>query len=353
MTQSNFMNRIIVGDALKVLREIPSEIINVGVTSPPYNKGENKKGWLVKNVKYKDSSDKLPEEKYQENQVEVLDELYRITKPGGSFFYNHKLRWERGFMLHPMDWIRKTRWTIRQEIVWDRQIAANIRGWRFWQIEERIYWLYKPIEKHYIGQEILPKHAKLSSIWRFSPERNNSHPAPFPIELPTRAIYSVTNDIKGLVIDPYSGSGTTLVAAKLLGHDYIGIEISKEYAESSEIRLMNCENERKDVLLETGKHTVSHTFSDRKANGAWAGKFRSDYDANKEQIPLKLLEARSKYAGHNSDKLIKAKKQTSVQEQDHKRSKRKTTKPVSPKRQGKQGNPLEQIARELGITPEE
>jgi len=198
-------------------------------------------------------------------------------------------------MLHPMDWIRKTRWTIRQEIVWDRQIAANIRGWRFWQVEERIYWLYKPIEKHYIGQEILPKHAKLTSIWRFSPENNNSHPAPFPIELPTRAIYSVMDDIKGLVIDPYSGSGTTLVAAKLLGHAYIGIEISKEYADSSETRLMNCENERKDVLLETGKHTVSHTFSDRKAKGAWSGKFRPDYDATKQQIPLKLLEPKAPY----------------------------------------------------------
>ena len=127
----DYKDHIFVGDALSVLKSLPSDLVNVGVTSPPYNKGENKKGWLVKNVKYKDSSDKLPEEKYQENQVEVLDELFRVTKPGGSFFYNHKLRWERGYMLHPMDWVRKTRWTIRQEIVWDRQIAVATwhRGW--------------------------------------------------------------------------------------------------------------------------------------------------------------------------------------------------------------------------------
>lgn len=139
------------------------------------------------------------------------------------------------------------------------------------------------------------KPAELFSIWGFPPEQKNLHPAPFPIELPTRAIFSVVDDIKGLVIDPYSGSGTTLVAAKLLGHDYIGIEISKEYADSSEIRLMNCENERSSVLLETGKHTVSQTFSERKANGAWAGKFRPDYDANRQQIPLKLLEPKTRY----------------------------------------------------------
>ena len=42
-----------------------------------------------------------------------------------------------------MDWLRKTKWTVKQEIIWDRVIAANIRGWRFWQVEERIYWLYK------------------------------------------------------------------------------------------------------------------------------------------------------------------------------------------------------------------
>jgi hypothetical protein len=65
------------------------------------------------------------------------------------------------------------------------------------------------------------------------------------------------DDIKGLVIDPYSGSGTTLVAAKLLGHDYIGIEISKEYANSAEIRLLNYENERRDALSEIAKHIVT------------------------------------------------------------------------------------------------
>ncbi len=292
----DYKDHIFIGDALSVLKSLPSDLVDVGVTSPPYNKGENKKGWLVKNVKYKDSSDKLPEEQYQENQIEVLDELFRVIKPGGSFFYNHKLRWERGTLLHPMDWLRNTKWTIRQEIIWDRKIAANIRGWRFWQVEERIYWLYKPVGKHLIGEEIKPKHALLSSIWRFTPEHKNSHPAPFPLELPTRAIFSVMDDIKGLVIDPYSGSGTTLVAAKLLGHAYLGIEISKEYADSSETRLMNCENERSDVLLETGKHVVSKTFSDRKAKGAWAGKFRPDYyDANKQQIPLKLLEPKTQY----------------------------------------------------------
>jgi len=308
VTQSNFMNRIIVGDALGVLREVPSEIIDMGITSPPYNKGENKKGWLVKNVKYRDSTDKLPEEIYQNNQVSVLNELFRVTKPGGSFFYNHKLRWERGFMLHPMDWLRRTNWTLRQEIIWDRLIAANIRGWRFWQVEERVYWLYKPIEKHLIGEELKPKHALVTSIWRFPPERDIPHPAPFPLVLPVRAIYSIMDDNKGIIIDPYCGSGTTLVAAKLLGHDYIGIEISKEYADFAETRIVNCENERKEALSEMVKHVVTRTFSERKENGEYTGRFRIQKNSQEKPIPLKLFEPKAQYMKRTAKKASANKK---------------------------------------------
>ena len=94
----------------------------------------------------------MPENDYQAQQIQILNELYRTIKLGGSFFYNHKIRWERGELLHPMSWLSQTDWTIRQEIVWDRGLAANIRGWRFWQVEERIYWLYKPIDKKKLAQ---------------------------------------------------------------------------------------------------------------------------------------------------------------------------------------------------------
>jgi len=292
MNSQSFVNEIILGDALDILKSIPSDIIDVGVTSPPYNKGENKKGWLVENVKYKNSTDRLPEKTYQDYQVAALNELFRVTKPGGSFFYNHKIRWEKGLFLHPMDWLRNTDWTIRQEIIWDRIIAANIRGWRFWQVEERIYWLYKPIGKHYIGKELKPKHALLTSIWRFPPERANTHPAPFPIALPTRAIYSIMDDNRGLVIDPYCGSGTTLVAAKLLGHDFIGIDISLEYVDHAKRRLHNCESERRTLLEELEKHRVSKTFSERKQNGGYTGRFKQNKgNSTTEQIPLELFKS--------------------------------------------------------------
>ncbi len=278
-----FLDNIICGNTLDVLKNIPSDSINMGVTSPPYNKRENKKGWLVTNVKYKGITDNLPELEYQNIQIKVLNELYRIIKPGGSFFYNHKIRWEKGFMIHPMDWLRKTKWVIRQEIIWDRMIAANIRGWRFWQVEERIYWLYKPIDNNAIGKELKSKHALLTSIWRFPPENKNPHPAPFPIALPSRAIYSIMDDQKnGIIIDPYSGSGTTLVAAKILGHHFIGIDISDDYITYSKERLKNYKKEINEVETEISKHFVKKTFKERKLNGEFTGRFKKTEQIKKQ-----------------------------------------------------------------------
>ncbi len=79
-------NRIILGDALEILKKIDNDFVDLGITSPPYNKGERHKGWLVKNVKYSLASDNIPEKIYQEQQIQVLNEIYRVTKSGGSFF---------------------------------------------------------------------------------------------------------------------------------------------------------------------------------------------------------------------------------------------------------------------------
>lgn len=269
-------NRLILGDTLTELRKLPADIVDVGVTSPPYNKQEKHKGWLVKNVVYDAYKDAVPEAEYQQNQVDALNEIYRVTAPGGSFFYNHKIRWERGEMFHPMDWLRRTNWTVKQEIIWDRVLAANIRGWRFWQVDERIYWLYKPVGSHLIGKELKSVDAKLTSIWRGVPEGKNPHPAPFPLWLPARVIIAILGaDNPGVVLDPYVGSGTTAVAAKLLGHRYIGIDRSEAYIQMAQDRLLNAQSEMASVQKELDLRIVETTFSDRKSKGMNVGKHRA------------------------------------------------------------------------------
>lgn len=256
-------NRIYIGDSLETLRGFPDDFFDITVTSPPYNK-QGMSGVLVGEVKYKGSSDTRSENGYQAEQIDVLNELYRVTKPGGHVFYNHKLRWLEGVMIHPLEWILGSKWIskIRQEIIWDRNIAANIRGWRFWQVEERIFWLQKGIV---IGDELQSKHAKMSSIWKIRPEcRFPEHPAPFPLELPTRCIYSIADDCTGLnILDPYCGIGTTLVAASIMNHNYVGIDICSDYIPIFERRLID-QDEKIVVEKEKQLHRVEKSYADRK-----------------------------------------------------------------------------------------
>jgi site-specific DNA-methyltransferase (adenine-specific) len=267
MVLHKILNTIIEGDILSVLKELPDNCIDITITSPPYNKRNKSQGWLVTNKTYSHFDDHMEEDAYQEWQLDIMKELMRITKPEGSLFYNHKLRWENGYLLHPFSWICKSEWLVRQEIIWDRGLAANMRGWRFWQVDERIYWLYKPKGKSFVGQEIESRHAKHSSIWRLKPTpRTESHPAPFPLEIPLRVIYSMPGERK-IILDPFCGTGTTLVAAKLLNHDYIGIDISPEYAALARQRLENSEEELVTVQKELIKHKIDDPFISRKDRG--------------------------------------------------------------------------------------
>ena len=76
------------------------------------------------------------------------------------------------------------------------------------------------------------------SIWNINPARAKKigHPAPFPIELPQKFInlYTYKND---LILDPFLGSGTTAIAAKLLERNFVGYEIKEEYIEIAKNRI--------------------------------------------------------------------------------------------------------------------
>lgn len=257
-------DQVICGDVLAVLGQLPDACIDLVITSPPYNKKEKYGGWLVEKVKYAGVRDIMDEAAYQDWQVEVLTQLYRVVKAGGAVFYNHKVRYEEGQMIHPMDWLRRSPWMIWQEIIWHRKLAGNIRGWRFWSVDERIYWLVKQRPP-----ELAPAHAKLTSVWEIRPEAGHKdHPAVFPLELPARIILSLLT-APSVVMDPFCGTGTTLVAAKLAGHSYIGIDISAAYVAYAQRRLAESESERPRFIREQMLHQVELTFAERKARGDW------------------------------------------------------------------------------------
>ncbi|NPB03121.1 MAG: site-specific DNA-methyltransferase, partial [Thermotogae bacterium] len=85
---------------------------------------------------------------------------------------------------------------------------------------------------------------------------------------------SIFGDGRGrVVLDPFCGSGTTLVAAKLLGHSYVGIDVSPRYVEQALERLEEAEREWKRVEAEISLHVVKKTFKERKEKGEFVGKY--------------------------------------------------------------------------------
>lgn len=215
------------GKCEEVLPSLQDESVNLIVTSPPYNLGEVKKGGYYGgkgkglDISYDKHIDKMVSNEYRDWQHQILNECWRILKPNGAIFYNHKPRIIDGIFDDRRDLIPLP---IRQEIIWDRCGMINFCGSFFAPNTERVFIIAKPDWKP--NKETLG----WGEVWKIPPEINTEHPAPFPLELAKRCIISGSKE-GDVVLDPFSGSGTTLRGAKLLGRKGIGIELSENYCE--------------------------------------------------------------------------------------------------------------------------
>ena len=208
---------------------IPDDSVNLICTSPPFNIGAPaSEAWSVPDW-YKDD---MPESEYQEAQIKALAEMFRVARPGASLMYEHKVRLKDGTGIHPMQWLLKTEWSFIQQITWDRGSTHNHIPTRFWPQDELIFWLAKGKPDNVNGQ-----YMKFSSVWKIQFETNSWHPAPFPIQLPERCILACSKE-GDIVLDPFSGSGTTVRAAQNLKRIGIGVDKEIKYLEKSKLRLM-------------------------------------------------------------------------------------------------------------------
>ena len=244
-----WLNKIICGDCLDVMREMPDSSIDMCLLSPPYNirnstggeifraSGRKKMQKLAHG--YTDHDDQMPHEEYVKWQRECLTEMLRLLKDNGAVFYNHKWRVQNGLMQDRQDIV--SGFPVRQIIIWHRSGGINFNDGYFVPTYEVIYMIAKPKFR------LLPKANYCGDVWRLHQDERNEHPAPFPVALPERIIGATNAQI---ILDPFVGSGTTAVAAKKLNRQYIGIDLSPDYCEMAKTRVDSTYRRKTHTLLD-------------------------------------------------------------------------------------------------------
>lgn len=217
-------------DVLRGLRSIPDNSIDCIITSPPYNKVGLRHGktggkrWsnCGGNINYDVFDDNMNEDDYQQWQIEILNECFRVLKPTGSMFYNHKVRRHKGQAYFP-SFVFNTNFKFYQLITWNRKSSPDGNINYMLPNTELIFWLTKDKPK------VFKKECNFNSeVWDISPKPSKEHPAPFPLEIPFNLIKLTTQE-QDTILDPFSGRGTTLIEAQKLNRKFIGFEISPHY----------------------------------------------------------------------------------------------------------------------------
>src|ERR1017187_7708 len=223
---------LLLGDCETLLANCEAHIV---VTSPPYNmglvpggngRGMYRPGASSKGGRFRDGygqfNDALPQDEYDGWQRRVLGLLWQVIPDDGAIFYNHRQRVEHGKVRLPLGMDFGI--PLRQIITWDRGTAIGPNLRHFATGAEWIFLFAKP-EFRLTD----PAASGRGDVWRLGmAQEDYRHPAPFPLSLPLRALEETG---PRSVLDPYAGTGTTLVAAKRLGIPAIGIEQNERYCE--------------------------------------------------------------------------------------------------------------------------
>jgi len=222
-----------------LVNNLPVGYVDLIFTSPPYNIGSKaaRQDGRRKNGEYDPKSyggitgyaDNIPEEVYQKQQIDILSACEKILKRDGVLVYNHKPRRKNGEMIHPMNWLSKVDGLVlMEEIIWDRGSTHNHSNKLFWPHTERLYVFRKSSGDYRLLNTDALKFR--SDIWRvpLTSRPVDGHAAPFPLPLANAVIKAFTS-INDVVVDPYSGSGTTAVASLINRVNFIGSEIDADY----------------------------------------------------------------------------------------------------------------------------
>jgi modification methylase len=238
--------RLILGDCREVLPTLSG--VDLVFTSPPYNLGVSSGGGFPskfqqnhghydpaggyrtrggggkwKNAAIADGygthNDRMPWPEYEAWQRDILTACWSTLSNKGAIFYNHKPRPQRMEM-----WLPTTLnpgLPLRQIITWARAGGINFAPTHYMPTCEWIMVLAKP------DFRLRDKSASgVGDVWYIPQEGDSDHPAPFPVELPARALETTGARV---ACDPFMGSGTTGVACARYGRKFIGIEVHEPF----------------------------------------------------------------------------------------------------------------------------
>ena len=247
---SKFLNKIVNGNALKILKTIPSKTFDLVFADPPYNLQIGKKLKRPDDSKVNGVNDKWDQfksfEDYDNFCKEWLGECKRVLKDHGAIWvigsYHNIFR----IGYH----IQNTGYWILNDVIWKKNNPMpNFRGTRFTNAHETLIWASKNKNSKYTfnyqSLKCLNDDLQMRSDWtlpicngseRIKKNGKKVHSTQKPESILHRVLLASTN--KGdFVFDPFLGTGTTAVVAKKMGRNYFGIEKEKKYFKTAKQRL--------------------------------------------------------------------------------------------------------------------
>ena len=238
--------RLIQGDSMKVLTELPAESVDVIFADPPYflsNGGttcKNGKRTSVNKGKWDASMGASDNHAFNKRWLEACQ---RLLTPNGTIWVSgtSHVIYSVGFALQELGF------KLLNDIVWEKpNPPPNLSCRYFTHSTELVLWAARDRKsKHYYDYPEMKSRngdKQMKNVWRFpapgkSEKTHGKHPTQKPLKLLDRLLVASCRE-GGRVLDPFNGSGTTGVAAARLGLTYTGIERETEYLELSKSRLI-------------------------------------------------------------------------------------------------------------------
>lgn len=254
-------------DILKT-EAIANNSIDLIVTSPPYDV----------DIKYGNYDDSIPYDKYLEFTRSWLKRCYNFAKDDGRFCLNIPLDKNKGGQQSVYADIttiaKEVGWKYHATIVWNEQNISRRTAWGSWMsasapfviapVEVIVVLYKKEWKKKREGKSDITREEFIewtNAVWNFGGENRTriGHPSPFPVELPRRCIklFSFVGDT---VLDPFLGSGTTLIACLETNRIGIGVEIDKKYCNLAVKRLKayGITQQRLDEVLQAASPNINN-----------------------------------------------------------------------------------------------